>query len=168
MSIDILEAERNRECYEPAVPQACMINKQVNMPVSIAPNAQKTGNPVIDSAGWTHVRRGARRQKDGTLVSRDLTNLPPTQISDGLTLDKVEKKMQKYKKIWGSSECCSRVNRILECIILREPTMSITQCVVLGLGSFTGGSSTEASMWELVALRTILETLGKDTFHQHC
>ena len=141
-----------------------MTNWEVNMCAS--PETQSIPIQVIDSAGWTHVRKGVRRQKDQTSVSKDLTKLAPTHIPDGLTLDQVEKKMHMYMKTWKASECHGRINRILERIIMQEPTMSINQCIVLGIGSFTGGSSVEASMWELVALRSILKTLGKNVPHE--
>jgi len=48
---------------------------------------------------------------------------------------------------------------VLEYSVLTSRVVKLERCVCLGLGSFTGGATVEASLWELAALVSILEIL---------
>jgi len=48
---------------------------------------------------------------------------------------------------------------VLEYSVLTSRLVKLERCVCLGLGSFTGGTTVEAGLWELAALVSILEIL---------
>ena len=118
---------------------------------------------ITDSSGWTHIAKGTsfpRRQQRQHLLS-SLPNatgfFQPAEIPPGLTTEKVQKDFQQCLKVWKASTCFHELKAILERRVLASNAVEIDRCVCLGLGSFTGGKTAEASMYELVALVSALE-----------
>lgn len=116
-----------------------------------------------DDSGWTHITKGTLKQKHALQYAPSSTcheNLSPTAIARGLTIRDVSTFFEKHMRIWKDSSCLQRLRVIFQNSILAS-NIRITNCVCLGLGSFTGGKFLETSFFELAALVSILEILGK-------
>ena len=85
--------------------------------------------------------------------------LLPSAIPAGLTIQKVRDTFHRYLKAWKESSCFKELTKILEQLVLASDGVRVERCVCLGLGSFTGGVPSDASMYELAALVSILEIL---------
>ncbi|MCJ1258075.1 hypothetical protein MMC24_005905 [Lignoscripta atroalba] len=126
---------------------------------------------ITDLHGWTHVTRSPNSNSNKCLTRPDV--LQPTTIPSGLTLENVEARYQEYSRRWKASTCWSDMERFFRQTILASDSLTITSCVCLGLGSFTGShvssslqsSGTDASMYELVALKTMLDLLRGNGKH---
>ena len=120
---------------------------------------------ITDDSGWTHVTKSTGRQKHQqtsmTWTSND-ERPSPTEIPKGLTLRQVLKSFDHHMKVWKTSMCFESLQTLLQAQILVPEAQPISNCVCLGLGSFTGGSFPETSSFELVALVSILEILGQN------
>lgn len=123
------------------------------------PPPQRKLQQITDSSGWTHVIKGP----PGT-VNAGTTGI---RLEDGkstgtkYTLETYLDRFRKhYAPIWQGSDCFKSLSRMFEQDILPAENILITQCVCLGLGSMTAGS--ESSSYELAALISILEMLGKE------
>ncbi|KAG7008462.1 hypothetical protein G7Y79_00005g016030 [Physcia stellaris] len=116
-----------------------------------------------DDSGWTHVTKGTLKQKHALQYAPSSTGheiLSPTAIPRGLNIQDVSTSFEKHMRIWKDSSCLQRLRVIFQNSVLASNT-SITNCVCLGLGSFTGGKFPETSFFELAALVTILDILGE-------
>ena len=123
---------------------------------------------VTDTTGWTHIIKGSRSQSNQQhLLS---TSLQPTEISEGLTLEKVLEKHETCTRRWRESDCLKEVERILHEEVLTSNKVIITRCVCLGLGSLTRAYGETANSWyELATLISVLEILGKGIHEfSHC
>lgn len=114
---------------------------------------------VTDASGWTHIIKGSRGQNHLRYTNLHVDGKPSEPPKD-LTVDKVLEKFQKYSQNWKDSVSFEDFQLILEEDVLASEKCKITQCVCLGLGSFTSEDGREASMHELAFLSTTLETLG--------
>ena len=129
---------------------------------------KKLGGPrkrleVTDESGWTHVTKGTLKQKHALQYAPSSTgheNLSPTAIPRGLTIHDVSASFEKHMRIWKDSSCLQKLRAIFQNSVLAS-NIKITNCVCLGLGSFTGGKFPETSFFELAALASILEILGE-------
>lgn len=126
------------------------------------PPPQRKIQQVTDASGWTHVIKGP----PGIIINTQTTT--GTRLEDGkpaesrYTLETYLARLRThYTPIWRESNCFKSLSRTFEQDILlpAENNVTITQCVCLGLGSMTAGS--ESSSYELAALISILEILGK-------
>lgn len=123
---------------------------------------------LTTSDGWTHVFRGTFAQKHAPRPPR-IPVLSPTEIPSGLTLAKVQETYTKCTRQWRESEWCAELVRILRTDVLpgvigegeEIEGKGVDSCVVLGLGSLSGGDGREHSWWQLAALQTILEELRR-------
>lgn len=115
--------------------------------------------------GWTHVFRGTSAQKHAPRPPL----LSPTQLPHGVTLANVQETYAKYTRQWRESERCAELVRVLEREVVpgvaeereRIDGSGVRNCVVLGLGSLSGGDGREYSWWQLVALQTVLGVLRR-------
>ena len=119
-------------------------------------NEQQKRLRVTDEAGWTHIIKGSRAQRHQRHVSLN-ESLEPTEPPDGLTVDKMKEKFEKFCRHWKESESFGIFKLMLEEGLLACEKVNLTRCVCLGLGSLGGR---DASMYELVFLYTALEILG--------
>jgi len=118
---------------------------------------------ISDASGWTTITRGSRLQQ---LHQPLISNAPvgagplrPSALPAGLTIQKLSDTFQRYLKTWKESDCFKELTKVLEYSVLTSRVVKLERCVCLGLGSFTGGATVEASLWELAALVSILEIL---------
>lgn len=122
---------------------------------------------ITDSAGWTHVIKGPPgtiHHPTSTPSHLELGGKPITET--GYTLETyLDRFRSHYVPIWKGSSCFENLSRILERDMLpssaaaQKNDVVITRCVCLGLGSMTAGS--ESSSYELAALMSMLEILGR-------
>lgn len=132
------------------------------------PNPTLKHQHLTTSDGWTHVFRGTSSQKRASRPP-PTTTLSPTEIANGFTLAKVQETDTKYTRQWRESEWCAELVGVMRREVLAgivEEGNSLTgrrveNCVVLGLGSLSGGDGREHSWRQLAALQTILEELRK-------
>ncbi|KAL9138085.1 MAG: hypothetical protein Q9175_000695 [Cornicularia normoerica] len=122
------------------------------------PPPQRKLQQITDPSGWTHVIRGPPgiinpRTTDIRLEHGETTD---TKYTLETYLDRFRKH---YLPTWRESNCFKNLSRILDRDILPAENILITQCICLGLGSMTAGS--ESSSYELAALISILEILGR-------
>lgn len=114
---------------------------------------------VTDSSGWTHVVKGPPGIIDPRSTKIRLEDGKSTESK--YTLETYLDRFQKhYAPIWKESNCFKSLSRTFEQTILLLDNTTITQCICLGLGSMTAGS--ESSSYELAALTSMLEILGKN------
>lgn len=121
---------------------------------------------ITDSAGWTHVIKGPPgtiHHPTSTASHLELGGKPTTET--GYTLETyLDRFRNHYVPIWKGSPCFENLSRILEREMLpssaaQKNDVVVTRCVCLGLGSMTAGS--ESSSYELAALMSMLEILGR-------
>ena len=117
---------------------------------------------VTDTEGWTHIVKGSQAQKNQKYLT-PVDQLRPTQVPEGLTVQKACEKLEKYCKAWGESKHNEQVKEILERQVSVPGMVSINRCVCLGLGSMTGTSSDDTSWHQLAFLISLLEILGQFT-----
>ena len=155
----------------PCILELCHQNSNLPRPIMPHTSHKKHRVPpakrreITDLHGWTHVTRSPNSNSNKCLTRPDV--LQPTTIPSGLTLENVEARYQEYSRRWKASTCWSDMERFFRQTILASDSLTITSCVCLGLGSFTGShvssslqsSGTDASMYELVALKTMLDLL---------
>ena len=118
---------------------------------------------ITDDSGWTHVTKGTGKQKHqhkSAAWSIGDQEFRPTIIPRGLTLQEVFNSFERYTIIWKESSSLKNLKGLLENHVLVS-NIKITNCVCLGLGSFTGGDRTEISFFQLAALVSTLEILGQ-------
>ena len=122
---------------------------------------------LTDDSGWTHITKATNKQKqrhqrESARQQSSNDYLLPTPIPKGLTLEDVSGQLDKYMKIWKCSSCFNDLQAILEDHVLVSVDQTrISNCVCLGLGSFTGGHRTDTSLFQLATLISILEILGQ-------
>jgi len=115
---------------------------------------------ISDASGWTTIIKGSKpQQHHQPLVFSAPVAAGPSGIPAGLTIQKVNDTFQRYLKPWKQSDCYKELKNVLEQSVLTSQVVKLERCVCLGLGSFTGGATVEASLWELAALVSILEIL---------
>ena len=118
---------------------------------------------VTDEAGWTHVTRGvaSKRKRNSFFAGTRTEGVPfgPAAVPPDLTFQNVTDKFERRLKSWQNSRCFNELRKILSQQVLVSKAIKIDRCVCLGLGSFTGGVTSEASIYELTALDSILELL---------
>lgn len=118
---------------------------------------------VTDDLGWTHITKGTTKQRyrqKPTVWSSSSDELKPTDIPRSLTLHEVTDSFDRCTKIWKASSSLKNLRTLIKDDVLTS-NIEITNCVCLGLGSFTGGDRTETSFYELAAMVSILEILGQ-------
>ena len=117
---------------------------------------------VTATDGWTHILKGSKNYKNRQhlLVESHLRPLQPSEVPEGLNLETVRERYKTYGRLWKGSECYKSLKSILHRDLLDAEQVKVTQCICLGLGSFTGGKTWKASWYQLVALVSILEILG--------
>ena len=122
------------------------------------PPPQRKVHQVTDSAGWTHVIKGPRGTIDPKATDIHLQHVKSTETA--YTLETyLDRFYQHHLPIWRASDCFRSLTRLLEQHVLTLGNIAITRCICLGLGSLTAGS--QSSSYELAALVSILEILGK-------
>lgn len=129
---------------------------------------------ITDSAGWTHVIKGPPATIDPTSTASHLQLRGKSPTETKYTLETyLDRFRNHYLPIWKGSTCFEKLSRILEREMLpssvapKNDDVVITRCVCLGLGSMTAGS--ESSSYELAALISILELLGRSgVFYSEC
>lgn len=103
--------------------------------------------------------KGSRNQHHQHLLP---TSLQPTEVEEGLTLEKVVEIHDKCLRRWRESDCLTNLERILKKEVLTSKNLLITRCVCLGLGSLTKLFGDRSKSWyELATLISVLEILGK-------
>ena len=122
-------------------------------------DAQQKRIQVTDDAGWTHVMKGSRGQRQRRHISFPENGKPMEALTD-LTVDKISDKFHRYCKKWKGSECFQNFQLILENNVLASEKVNLTRCVCLGLGSLTSEKASAASMYQFAFLSTTLEILG--------
>lgn len=127
------------------------------------PQGPQKRHQVTDDSGWTHITRGTikqpRRQPPTSNAPIEKSSLRPAEIPPGLTIQKVRQNFNHHLKIWKASTCFLELRKVIERQVFASHAVKIDRCVCLGLGSFTGGRTVEASMYELAALVSIFEIL---------
>ncbi|KAL8823101.1 MAG: hypothetical protein Q9191_006177, partial [Dirinaria sp. TL-2023a] len=113
---------------------------------------------LTDSSGWTYITKGTSAQRHQLPPASGHTL--PSPVPLGSSIVKVHHTYDRYLKAWRNSTCFTETVEILERILLTSERVKIDRCVCLGLGSFTSGPAVEASMYELVALTSILDFLS--------
>ena len=126
---------------------------------------------ITDRDGWTHVTKGFQPSE-----YRSLGIPRPVKAPTGLTLEKINEKYQEYTCRWQKTTCCAQLEDFFKQNILTTDSLEITACFCLGLGSLTENHSSyplmlsDAALYELIALKTILNLLSKqlyDTFSNY-
>lgn len=111
----------------------------------------------------------------GSAVSKEMRSAPQSKVipkyvklsakcpSDsfpkaprGITIEQIKKDYDRYREHWRRSKCRQDLLDILG-QILATRHFKVTNCVCIGLGSFTNGVYT--SMWQLAMIQTILNLL---------
>ena len=117
---------------------------------------QRKIQQVTDSSGWTHIIKGPPGIIDPTFTDKHVTRMESdaSKYTPETYLDRFR---THYEPIWRESHCFKSLSRIFEQDILPTESMSINQCICLGLGSMTTGS--ESSSYELAALLSMPEIL---------
>lgn len=131
------------------------------------PRGQPKRLEITNPSGWTTITKGTSKQRQPASKSFEpymSEHLEPHPAPAGLTIQKVRNTFERYRRIWEESTCFQDTKRILETHAFSSATVQIDRCVCLGLGSFTDGRTHDASMYELVALHSILELLSMDSF----
>lgn len=125
------------------------------------PPPQRKIQQVTDSSGWTHIIKGPPgitipQTTAGTFL--EYKRSTGSKYTLETYLDRLRKH---YAPVWRESDCFKNLSRIFEHDVLppAENNLPITRCVCLGLGSMTAGS--ESSSFELAALMSMLEMLGR-------
>ncbi|MCJ1340962.1 hypothetical protein MMC09_006258 [Bachmanniomyces sp. S44760] len=135
---------------------------------------------LVDSDGWTHVVKGPHgiRAKEESIDWP--TELQPTEIPQGLTVEDVRARCAEYQTRWEASEGCQTLVNLVENTVLPLEHLQIDTCVCTGLGSFTGAAGSQASMisngsyitarmreslYQLAMLTTVLDVLKKKKNH---
>ena len=123
------------------------------------PPLQSKRHAVTDDSGWTHITKGPKSTINTQYTKRLLQQQKIRRES--LSLEAYSDKFEKYyTPKWRESSCFRSLESILEQDVLSaNNTITITRCVCLGLGSPTAG--VEVSSWELAALISMLEILGR-------
>lgn len=124
---------------------------------------------ITDSAGWTHIIKGPPGTIDPTTTASHLHQLGGKAATETkYTLETyLDRFRTHYVPIWKASSCFGNLSRILEremlpssaAVARKNDDVVIARCVCLGLGSMTAGS--ESSSYELAALMSMLEILGR-------
>lgn len=122
------------------------------------PPPQSKLQHITDASGWTHVIRGPPSIVDPrtTDIRLQYGKAAETKYTLETYLDRFR---NHYIPTWRESSCFKSLTRIFEQDILPAENILISQCICLGLGSMTAGS--ESSSYELAALLSMLEILGK-------
>ena len=123
------------------------------------PNPQPKRIQVTDPSGWTHIIKGSKSQRN-QLHIKPMAHLKPKEIDPALTVEKLHELLGRFTREWEESECCEKVQALLEQQVMTSENVNITRCVCLGLGSLAGIDGAKASWYELVALISILNILS--------
>lgn len=89
-----------------------------------------------------------------------MAHLKPKEIDPALTVERLHELLERFTREWEESECCEKVQAMLEQQVMTSENVNITRCVCLGLGSLAGIDGAKASWYELVALISILNILS--------
>lgn len=120
---------------------------------------QRKLQQITDSSGWTHIIKGPPGIIDPQTTDLHLKEQGKSTVTKYTLETYLDRFRKHYVPIWRESQCFKRLSRILEQEILPTGNLTITQCICLGLGSMTAGS--ESSSYELAALISMLEILGR-------
>ncbi|KAI4217290.1 MAG: hypothetical protein LQ351_000599 [Letrouitia transgressa] len=113
-------------------------------------------NPPQSKIMPKYVKLSAKHPNDST-----------PKVPRGITIEQIKKDYDRYREHWRRSKCRQDLLDIL-CQILATRHFKITNCVCIGLGSFTNGVYT--SMWQLAMIQTVLNLLrnGNSTKMWEC
>lgn len=114
---------------------------------------------VTDISGWTHIVKGSNPHRNQNPVA-PVTILKPTEVPNGMTITKLWEQFHQCQEAWMASDCWAKLKSIIVNCVLPADGVQITRCVCLGLGSLSGGSRRETSLYQLATLLSVLEILG--------
>ncbi|KAI9801067.1 MAG: hypothetical protein M1833_002935 [Piccolia ochrophora] len=119
-----------------------------------------------------HQRRFEAEDKDGwTTIVTTRHHRPPQSPPDGVpysastntpneySLEQLRHDYQRHVTIWQASSCAKALAATLDQLHSTLPLGKIDACVCLGIGSPSDGPTRRATLYQLAALQTMLESL---------
>lgn len=128
-------------------------------------NQQEKRRQIEGSDGWTHVFKAPKRTDFRLELELFKDAYNPTDVPTGMTLTKLQDQVADYADRWRQSPCGKDTGEILQSTVLKLESLNVTNCVCLGLGSFTasrvsGARFHENSLCQLAAFETWIEILS--------